>query len=133
MNTYKIEKDGWYIYKNGDTIEIIETWVDNNLGDHTEYTITEVDYIEIPTNSFETDKAFGGFLVDTIASDLNPYTAEVGFDTTITKFNDTFLWAPLGFIPSVRDSIDGETTDTIFTSELKTKYLDLIDQYLLNA
>jgi hypothetical protein len=133
MNTYKIEKDGWYIFRNENTLGDVETWVDNNLGDYTEYIITEVDYVAIPSNNFETDKAFGVDLVQTIAYDLNPDIAEVGFDTTITKFNDTFLWAPLGFIPSVRDSINTQTTDTFFTSELKTKYLDLIDAYLLNA
>lgn len=133
MNTYKIEKDGWYIFKNDNTVEDVENWIDATIGDHTEYTITEDEYVPPIPNTYQSDKGFGEYLLFIISYDLNPYIAEVGFDTTITKFNDTFLWAPLGFIPSVRDSIDAQVVDTFFTSELKTKYLDLIDNYLLNA
>ena len=130
MDYYKISKENWSVTQKYNTKEDADAVADS-LG--TGYTV-EYLYPYVPPTAEErlgSDKSFCDNLINIFLQDnrIAGVTAEQG-EALMTKFSTTLSFAQVGAVTSVQYHIQNMTTDDIFTTERKEKYVKLITDYL---
>ena len=130
MDYYKISKENWSVTQKYNTKEDADAVADS-LG--TGYTV-EYLYPYVPPTAEErlgSDKSFCDNLINIFLQDnrIAGVTAEQG-EALMTKFSTTLSFAQVGAVTSVQYHIQNMTTDDIFTTERKEKYVKLIADYL---
>jgi len=130
MNYYKIYKEGWQVISKFNNITEAQAKADS-LG--TGYSV-EYLYPYVPTTPAErlgSDIDFCDSLITIFLQDnrIAEVTAEQG-EILMAKFTTTLSFAQVGAVTSVQYHIKNMVTDTVFTQQRKTKYLDMITNYL---
>ena len=130
MGYYKIYKDNWQVISRFNNMQEAQAKADSlGTGYSVEYLYPYV--APTPEERLGSDIDFCNELINVFLQDnrIDGVTTEQG-EALMIKFSTTLSFAQVGAITSVDYHIKNMSTDSVFTQERKTKYLDMIQNYL---